>query len=157
MCVFPPLSVTTQIDQGKLTEKETTSLLLNPSHTPLHWRTRGRPTNADKIQTHKRFKRTLFIKTKTQSANFWGNPLCQATKRHFCFSLAYLTFCILFFCLAYFTSALVSFILHLFLTRLFYICFCLAYFTFVLVSLILQFFSLIFTSVFVWLILHLFL
>ena len=24
----------------------------------------------------------LFIMTKTQSANFWGNPLCQATKQH---------------------------------------------------------------------------
>ena len=33
-------------------------------------------------QTHKRFKRTLFIKTETQSANFRGNPRCQATKRH---------------------------------------------------------------------------
>ena len=35
-----------------------------------------------RIQTHKRFKRTLFIRTKTQSANFRGNPLYQATKRH---------------------------------------------------------------------------
>ena len=34
------------------------------------------------IQTWKRFKITLFIRTKTQSANFWGNPLLQATKRH---------------------------------------------------------------------------
>ena len=31
-------------------------------------------------QTHKRFRRTLFIRTKTQSADFQGNPLCQATK-----------------------------------------------------------------------------
>ena len=29
----------------------------------------------------KRFKRTLFIRTKTQSANFGGNPLYQAAKR----------------------------------------------------------------------------
>ena len=28
-----------------------------------------------KIQTHKRYKGTLFIRTKTQSANFGGNPL----------------------------------------------------------------------------------
>ena len=35
------------------------------------------------IQTHKRFKRTLvYYVTDTQSANFRGNPLCQATKRH---------------------------------------------------------------------------
>ena len=34
------------------------------------------------IQTYKRFKRTLFIRTKTQSANFGGIPLYQATKRH---------------------------------------------------------------------------
>ena len=34
------------------------------------------------IQTHKRFKRTLFIRTKTQSANFRGNRPCQATERH---------------------------------------------------------------------------
>ena len=27
-------------------------------------------------------KERLFIKTKTQSANFQGNPLCQTTKRH---------------------------------------------------------------------------
>ena len=32
-----------------------------------------------KIKTHKRFKRTLFIRTKTQPANFWGNSLYQAT------------------------------------------------------------------------------
>ena len=30
-----------------------------------------------------RFKRTLiYFDTDTQYANFWGNPLCQATKRH---------------------------------------------------------------------------
>ena len=34
------------------------------------------------IQTHKRLQRTLCIMTKTQSANFRGNPLYQATKRH---------------------------------------------------------------------------
>ena len=34
------------------------------------------------IQTHKRFTRTLFIRTKTQSANFRVNRLRQATKRH---------------------------------------------------------------------------
>ena len=28
------------------------------------------------VQTHKRFKRMLFIRTKMQSANVWGNPLC---------------------------------------------------------------------------------
>ena len=33
-------------------------------------------------QTHKRFKRTLFIKLETQSAICPGNPRCQATKRH---------------------------------------------------------------------------
>ena len=32
-------------------------------------------------QIYRRFKRTLFIRTK-QPANFRGNPLCQATKRH---------------------------------------------------------------------------
>ena len=30
----------------------------------------------------KRFKRTLFIRTQTSSANFRGIPLCRATKRH---------------------------------------------------------------------------
>ena len=35
-----------------------------------------------KRQTNKRFKRTLIIGTKTQSANFRSNPLYQATKRH---------------------------------------------------------------------------
>ena len=35
-----------------------------------------------KIQTHKRFKRMLFIRTQTRSANCPGNPLYQATKRH---------------------------------------------------------------------------
>ena len=34
-----------------------------------------------KIQTHKRFKRALISPTKTQSANFRGNPLYQATKQ----------------------------------------------------------------------------
>ena len=35
------------------------------------------------VQTHKRFKRTLiYYDTDTQSANFWSNPLCQATKQH---------------------------------------------------------------------------
>ena len=34
----------------------------------------------NKIQTHKRFKRTLFIRTKTQHANFRGTSLYQATK-----------------------------------------------------------------------------
>ena len=36
----------------------------------------------NKIQRHKSFKRTLFIKTKTQSANVRGDPLYQATKRN---------------------------------------------------------------------------
>ena len=35
-----------------------------------------------KIKTHKRFKRTLSMTTKTQSANFWGNSLYQATKQN---------------------------------------------------------------------------
>ena len=35
------------------------------------------------VQTHKSFKRTLiYYDTDTQSANFWSNPLCQATKQH---------------------------------------------------------------------------
>ena len=35
-----------------------------------------------KILTHRRFKRTLiYYDTDTQSTNFRGNPLCQATKR----------------------------------------------------------------------------
>ena len=34
------------------------------------------------IQTHKRFERMPLIRTKTHSANFQGNPLYQATKRH---------------------------------------------------------------------------
>ena len=34
-----------------------------------------------KLRTHEKFKRTLFIQTKTQSANFRGNPLYQATKQ----------------------------------------------------------------------------
>ena len=34
------------------------------------------------IQIHKKFKRTLFIRTKTQSAHFWGNTPYQATKQH---------------------------------------------------------------------------
>ena len=34
------------------------------------------------IQTHKRFKRIIFIRTKTQSANFLGNPFYHATERH---------------------------------------------------------------------------
>jgi len=34
------------------------------------------------IHAHKRFERTLFIRTKTQSANLRGNPLCRATKRY---------------------------------------------------------------------------
>ena len=33
-------------------------------------------------QHKKRSRRTLFIKTKTQSANLRGNPLYDATKRH---------------------------------------------------------------------------
>ena len=33
-------------------------------------------------QTYKSFKITLFIRTQTQSANFRGNPIHQATKRH---------------------------------------------------------------------------
>ena len=33
-----------------------------------------------KTQTYNRFKRTLFISTKPQSANVRGIPLCQATK-----------------------------------------------------------------------------
>ena len=39
-----------------------------------------------KQDPNKRFKRTLFIRTKTQSANFRGNPLWQATKRHLTFN-----------------------------------------------------------------------
>ena len=45
-------------------------------------------TDQNKIKTHKRFKKTktkkntLFIRRKTQHANFRGNPLYQATKRH---------------------------------------------------------------------------
>ena len=35
-----------------------------------------------KIQMHKRFNRMLFIRTKTQSANFLCNRLCQTTKWH---------------------------------------------------------------------------
>ena len=35
-----------------------------------------------KIQTHKRFKRTLCIRTKHDMWIFGGNPLYQATKRH---------------------------------------------------------------------------
>ena len=34
----------------------------------------------DEILTHKRLKRTLFIRTKPQSANFGGNPLYQVTQ-----------------------------------------------------------------------------
>ena len=34
-----------------------------------------------KSQRHKRFKRKLFIRQKTQNVNFQGNPLYQATKR----------------------------------------------------------------------------
>ena len=36
----------------------------------------------EKVQTLNRLKRTPFIRAKTQSANFRGNPLCPATKRH---------------------------------------------------------------------------
>ena len=41
----------------------------------------------NELQTHKRLKKpkpknTLFIRTKTQSANVQGNPLYQATKQH---------------------------------------------------------------------------
>ena len=40
-------------------------------------------SDTKKIQTHKRFKRTLiFYDIDTQSANFQSNPLRQATKRH---------------------------------------------------------------------------
>ena len=35
-----------------------------------------------RIQTHKMFKRTLFIRGKEKNANFRGNPLYQATKQH---------------------------------------------------------------------------
>ena len=49
-------------------------------HTHTIWR--RKESYIFSIQTHKRFRRTLFIRTKTQSANFWANPLCQATKRH---------------------------------------------------------------------------
>ena len=48
---------------------------LYPKHTILY------PNTQNCIQTHKRFKRTLFIRTKTQSANFRGNPVCQATEQ----------------------------------------------------------------------------
>ena len=34
-----------------------------------------------RIQTYRRFKRTLFYQDKTQHENFRGNPLYQATKR----------------------------------------------------------------------------
>ena len=40
----------------------------------------SKQTYPDWLQTHKRFKGTLFITEKTQHANFPGNPLCQATK-----------------------------------------------------------------------------
>ena len=41
------------------------------------------PSHLLRIQTHVRFKRTLiYYDTDTQSSNFWGNPLCQTTKRH---------------------------------------------------------------------------
>ena len=39
-------------------------------------------TEIIKIQTHKSFKRVLFIRTTTQHANFGGNPLHQATTWH---------------------------------------------------------------------------
>ena len=40
-------------------------------------------TRQNQIQTNKRFKRTLiYYDTDSQSANFRGNPLRQATKRH---------------------------------------------------------------------------
>ena len=39
--------------------------------------------SSQQYPTHKRFKRTLiYYDIDTQSANFWGNPLRQATKRH---------------------------------------------------------------------------
>ena len=38
--------------------------------------------NCSKIQTHKQFKITRFIRTKQKHANFGGNPLYQATKQH---------------------------------------------------------------------------
>ena len=35
------------------------------------------------LSPSQRFKRTLtYFDTDRQYANFWGNPLCQATKRH---------------------------------------------------------------------------
>ena len=43
---------------------------------------RERTKITKKVQTHKRFKRTLiYLDTNTQSANFRGNPLCQAQKK----------------------------------------------------------------------------
>ena len=53
----------------------------------------------NKIQIYKRLKTVLFIKTKTRSANFQGNPLYQATKKkkckaktRICFWLRYVVF-----------------------------------------------------------------
>ena len=41
------------------------------------------PLGNGQSQTHKSFERTLIYQdTSTRSANFRGNPLCQATKRH---------------------------------------------------------------------------
>ena len=43
--------------------------------------TEGKKKITKKVQTHKRFKRTLiYLDTNTHSANFRGNPLCQATE-----------------------------------------------------------------------------
>ena len=44
-------------------------------------------SSRNKIQTYKRFKRTLICyATDTQSAHFWGNPLGQGTKWHLNYS-----------------------------------------------------------------------
>ena len=109
-------------------------------------------------------KERYLLRQKHNLQIFGGIPLCQATKWHFCFSLAYLPFLFSFlsrlfdicFSLAYFTSVFDSFILHLFLSRLFYICFSLAYFTVLLAYFYICFCLACFTSVLVWLILHLF-
>ena len=57
---------------------------------PLQTFSHHRPSNSIavkpsdcKIQTHRRLKRTLFIRTQKLHANYRGNPaLYQATKRH---------------------------------------------------------------------------
>ena len=49
---------------------------------PIQKRLKKKKKKQLKIQTHKKFKRTLFIRRKnTTCANFRGKPLYQATKR----------------------------------------------------------------------------